>query len=351
MRRAALLAVPLAAAAGAGAVLLAGGDGDGAAAETSARPAATAKVARRTLVDRQRVDGTLGYSDTRAVLNRLQGTITWLPSEGSVVRRGGVLLRVDGEPVLLMYGATPAYRPLKRGDEGDDVRQLESNLAALGHSPGVVDDEYTASTAAAVRAWQVALGLDETGSVALGRVVFLPGARRVADVKAQLGAGGAGPAEVMSTTATRRVVTIDLAAADQSIAREGARVGVELPDGEVIGGRIARVGRVAGQSQGGADDDGGPTIAVTVHLRGRNRGGRLDQAPVSVEIARETARRVLAVPVTALVARRGGRYALDVAEGGRRRLVDVSVGLFADGYVEVEGRGLRAGLRVAVPAE
>jgi multidrug efflux pump subunit AcrA (membrane-fusion protein) len=74
--------------------------------------------------------------------------------------------------------------------------------------------------------------------------------------------------------------------------------------------------------------------------------GRLDQAPVSVGIARESRRRVLSVPVEALLARRGGGYAVELARG---RTVRVRTGLFASGLVEISSPRIRAGDRVVVP--
>ena len=58
---------------------------------------------------------------------------------------------------------------------------------------------------------------------------------------------------------------------------------------------------------------------------------------------------LLAVPVNALVARRGGGYGVELA--GSRRIVPVRAGMFADGYVEVSGASIREATRVVVPSE
>jgi hypothetical protein len=86
-------------------------------------------------------------------------------------------------------------------------------------------------------------------------------------------------------------------------------------------------------------------IDVTVAVPGGRRPGPLDEAPVTVAIRRRSRRGVLAVPLIALLARPGGGYALEVA-GRRGRLLAVRIGLAADGYVEVFGKGLSDGLRV-----
>jgi hypothetical protein len=97
---------------------------------------ATAAVARRTLRAKEQVQGRLGYGDAHTVHNRRQGTITDLPDEGAVVRRGQALYRVDGKPAQLFYGRLAAWRELSLGvDDGPDERQLEQNLVALGYDP------------------------------------------------------------------------------------------------------------------------------------------------------------------------------------------------------------------------
>ena len=346
VRRGIAAAVVLAAGGALAAGLAVGAGGRDAVAQDDPAGGTTVAVQRQTLTSRTRVDGTLGYADERQLQTRLQGTVTWLPGQGTVVKPGGRLLEVDRDPVILFAGTVPAYRALSAGVEGQDVLQLERGLRDLGLDPGIVDGDFTSTTASAVRDWQRTQGLSETGSVELGRVVFLPGSRRIASRDVEVGealrAGG------LSTTSTKRVVTLKVDAADQQIAREGARVDVEMPDGDFAPGRVARVGTVA-TAPSEQDGGGSPTVEVVIRLTGKERGGKLDQAPVSVELARERARDVLAVPVTALIARRGGGYAVEVARaGGRREMVAVTPGLFADGLVEIEGR-VREGDRVAVP--
>jgi peptidoglycan hydrolase-like protein with peptidoglycan-binding domain len=331
----------------------------------------TVAVERRTLVKRSSQSGTLGYSGKRTVIGRLAGTVTWLPGAGRVIRRGERLYSLDGLPVVLMYGPQPAYRTLQQGVSlGADVLQLELNLAALGFGSRItVDGKFTAATAAAVKRWQRSLGLRATGVVRLGRVLFLPGPRRVGQLKVSLGAsGGSGggngsPAsgsgsgasdssapsvEIMETTSLRRVVTVQLDAGKQALARVGAAVSIALPNGRAVTGRITGVGKVAvasGSGGGGGPGDSGSTsnVTVTIHTAARRRVTTFDQAPVTVDFAEAIRRHVLSVPVTALTATAGGGYAL-LLPGGRQ--LPVSPGMFTDGYVEISGEGVHAGLRV-----
>ncbi len=456
--------------------VLIGVSGDGNEAEGAGGSTATkvAEVSRRDLVEAQAEDGTLGYSDARTVINRLSGTVTWLPKVGDVVRTNRKLYEVDGKAVYLLDGATPAYRALGPSTEdGDDVRTLERNLRKLGYDSGqamAVDGSWDSGTTAAVKRWQDAKGLEETGTIEAGRVVFAPGSRRIAKLDVSLGGaagsgqadtdggsgaagviggivsgvahamqigvgtettpatttpttttpttttpttptptttapatttpaettpttttpakttptattpskdtparggggGGGGPtatggaggggdtgdadsgsgsgtaSELMTTTSTHQLITVNLDAAKQSIAKRDARVSIELPAGDTAGGRIVRVGKVAtAPSSGEGQEDAGSTLKVTIkpfkHITA------LDQAPVTVNFEQSRAKDVLTVPVTALLARPGGTFAVELREGSDRRLVAVTTGLYASGYVEVDGAGLRPGQRV-----
>lgn len=333
------------------AVTVALGSGDDATpVRAAASSAATATVERRDLVDRDTVQGTLGYADDFTLTAGAAGTITRLPEPGTVVRRGRSLYDVDGAPAAwLLYGSLPAWRDFGPGmSDGADVRQLERNLRAMGYDPDgdmTVDDEWTWATTAAVERFQEDRDLTEDGTLTRGEVVFRPGLTRVGDVRATVGQAVGVGAQIAQLSSTRREITVDLDADRQELAREGEDVTIDLPNGRSARGRITDVAKVAERP---ASEDAEPTIAVTIVMRGRaGRGTGLDQAPVDVGFARERRKDVLAVPVTALLARTGGGFAVEVVEaGGRRRLVPVEPGTYAEDYVEVTGSGLREGMRV-----
>src|SRR5262249_48643817 len=144
----------------------------------------TARIERTDLVAAEQLTGTLGYAPGPHVVNALDGTYTWLPDEGAVVEPGQTLFDVDGAPVMLLAGTVPAWRPFAAGmRDGPDVAALQAALGA-----GLrVDGHYDATTIAAVRRWQRVLGLPATGTIELGRVVFLPGAVRVGQHHAEVG--------------------------------------------------------------------------------------------------------------------------------------------------------------------
>ncbi|WP_173036192.1 peptidoglycan-binding protein [Phytohabitans flavus] len=345
--RALLVAGVAVAAAGgtAAAVTLDGGDSGTAGASTL--PPATAQVQRSTLTDTETVDGTLGYGTETAVTPRLRGTVTWLPSAGSTVKRGQRLYGVDDTPVVLLRGTLPSYRPLAPGVEGADVKQFEQNLAALGYDGFTVDDEYSDSTADAVREWQEDLGIEETGTVEVGRVAYAAGDVRIYEVGGQVGDAAGGQA-VLSYTGTTRVVTVDLDVDQQRLAGKGTAVSVTLPDGRTAQGKVAAVETVIELGGGGQEQEPETKLEVTVSLADQKGLGTLDQAAVDVSFTAEKRENVLSVPVAALLALAEGGYGVQVVEGATTRIVPVETGMFSGGRVEVTGDGLAEGMTVGV---
>jgi hypothetical protein len=323
---------------------------------------ALATVTKRSLSQTTSVSGALGYAGSYTVPGQLTGTITALPGVGQVVDQGQVLYRVDGYPVVLLYGSTPAYRTLAEGATaadlaGADVAELNQALVALGYASRAnldpSSDEFSWATKAGVEKLQAHLSVDQSGVLNLGQVVFLPTAARVTNVQATLG-GHAG-APVLTATSTTRQVSVNLNANRQSQVKTGDSVSITLPDGRTTPGAVASVGTVATTpaSAGSGGTDTAPTVAVTITPTRPQDTGSLDQAPVQVAITTATVADVLTVPVNALLALSGGGYAVEVADpDGTHHLVAVTLGIFDDaaGLVQVSGSGLTAGQHVVVPA-
>jgi peptidoglycan hydrolase-like protein with peptidoglycan-binding domain len=302
-------------------------------ADASLAAVETAIVERRDLIESDEFDGELGYGPESKVTGQGGGVITALPDLGSTIGRGDPLWEVDGAPgPRLLFGDRPMWRELRRGvDDGADIRQLEENLFALGLAPEgmVVDEEFDSDTTTAVRAWQEARGVDETGSIGPADVVFAPGERRVS---AHLGAvGGPADGEVLGLTGVNQIVALDVAADDVDRFAVGDASSIELPDGTLVDGVVWSIAQVA---TAGADG-GETTVEVVVALT--ERTDQLDAAPVDVIVTTTIASGVLTVPFRALLALSEGGYAVEKVTGSGTQLVGVELGASGDGVVEING--------------
>src|ERR671933_427414 len=112
------------------------------------------------------------------------------------------------------------------------------------------------------------------------------------------------------------------------------------------------LGRVAQVPDGQNNKAGAATIPAYISLDDPATARGLDKAPVQVAITTDGVENALSVPVTALVGKSGGGFAVEVVRpDGRRELVTVKLGLFdtAGGRVQVEG-DLGEGDQVVVPS-
>ena len=381
------------AAAAAGAALAAGafrGSGNQAAGASTGYQTGTATVTRQSLTSQTEEDATLGDAGTWTVAVPASsspaassssssasgsGTFTWLPQAGQVIHQGQQIYGMSGGPVVLLYGSVPAYRDLSEGITGADVTELNRDLvhlgyatrAALGPKPGW--DYYSAETAYAVGKLQTKLGLTVTGTLPLGQAAFLPGAALVTGLGTTTSLGGQATAGavVLTATSVTPVVTIDLDPSLQSEVKAGDQVAITLPDGSVTPGVVTQVGRVAtsssssgssgsgsnsqsGNSSNSSAGGSGATITVLVSLTHPKAAGKLNQAPVTVTITTGSVPDALTVPVDALLAQPGGKYAVEVTGPGGHHLVTVTPGMFDDaaGLVQVSG-DLTPGQHVVVP--
>ncbi|MEH1017029.1 peptidoglycan-binding protein [Micromonospora sp. CPCC 206060] len=328
--------------------------------------AETTTVIRTTLVDVTVATGKVGYGPEQELVSRLTGTVTALPAVGTTIERGAAPVRIDDRPVVLLYGTLPAYRDLTPpatsdptasetpdptgsagaaatpgGSVGADVKQFETNLEALGYHGFTVDDEYTTSTASAVKRWQRDLGLPETGTVDLGRVVYTPGPIRVASHAVTTGEVAEGP--LLTFTETTRLVTALLPARSASLAAVKTKVTVELPGGATASGTVKSVRTPDAETAASAPE---PTVEVVVTAEDPKAFAVPGDGVARVRFVASTRKDVLVVPVGALLALAEGGYGLQVVEGGTTRIVAVNTGLFADGRVEVNGPDIREGMTV-----
>jgi multidrug efflux pump subunit AcrA (membrane-fusion protein) len=318
----------------------------------------TAEVEQRDLERVAEYDGTIGYGEAGALPGSAAGTVTWTPDVGSVVAAGEVLYEVDGQPVVLVPGEVPVYRRLAYAEgPGEDVEQLERFLADAGFGSDdlVIDEEWTSATTTAVQRWQESLGLEETGEIEMGRIVFGPTSVRVESVTAAPGERAEG--SVLSVTDTAQVVSIDVDASESDRLPVDTAVSVELDDGRVLEGTVTDVGapETADDSNSfpGGDSGDGSTVPVTITLAGANAEEDLPGAGsgATVRLTLDTAEGVTAVPVSALLALSEGGYAIEVVDDASTRathLVAVDLGMFADGWVQVDGE-VRPGDSVVVP--
>ena len=353
----------------------------------AANPDATAlkPVTRQSLSEQTSVDGTLGYSGSYTVVvpsgspgsssggSSAGGTFTWLPADGQAVSQGQRMYSVENSPVVLLYGSLPVYRGLSEGMTGTDVQQLNSDLVALGDaSKADLDpssDYFSAETAAALEKLQSNLGLTQTGTLPPGQAVFEPGAVRVGNVTATLGAPVHPGSPVLTGTSDTRQAVAQVDPTQLPDVDVGANVSITLPNNQTTPGVVTSVGTTAtgsssdsgsgsspssgssGSPSSGSSSAPATTVNVDIRLTHPAAAGSLDQAPITVDITTSTVNDVLAVPTDALISEPSG-YGVEVAgPNGTRRIVAVSLGLFDDaaGLVQVSGTGLAAGQQVVVP--
>ena len=191
-----------------------------------------------------------------------------------------------------------------------------------------------------------------TGAVDLGDVVFLSEPVRIAQVTGELGGAARPGAPVLKATSDELHVQVNLDPSQQDEVKKGDRAQITLPGDAPVSGRVEGFGRIAQTPAGPDSEPVDATIPTSISLDDPAKARGLDQAPVQVDITTKGVDNALSVPVTALVGKSGGGFAVEVVRAdGRRELVAVTLGLFdtGGGRVQVEG-DLRAGDSVVVPS-
>ena len=315
----------------------------------------TVEVVRRDLVETEEFSGTLGFGDPEPLYTNTSGIVTGrLPEEGDILDIGDTLFEVNSYPVVLLRGDRPMYRPYSRSmEDGPDVQQLEQALVDMA-IPGAddlpVDENFTIATENVVEEWQNRLGVDETGEIAMGFIVFIEESFRISAVNAIVGQSVAAQSAAFTTTGQHQQIVSNIDPGDAEIVNRLDRVEVELPDGRLTPGVVSEVARVATRltnTQTGAPGD--PTIEVIILLLDDEASSRFDAAPVTWTITKEVTPNALVVPASALIATVDGGFSVEVVHDGSTTLVPVEVGTFVDAFVEITGGDLEVGDLVRIP--
>jgi hypothetical protein len=309
-----------------------------------------ATIIRTDLIEVETFEGTLRFAEPHVVVAQLAGTVTAATEVGAVVGHGDVLIEVDGQPVVVLIGERPMWRPLAEGvADGADVEQLERNLVELGYTPAdndafEPDGEFDAETGEIVEAWRVALGLSEEPIVEFGRIVYVEQPARIAGHLAAVGTAVAPGVPMIQLSAPDREVELLLPVDRQDLVAVGDVVAVTLPDDSVVSGTISQIGTTV---VAGAGPAGARSVPITITFEAA-LSVDIDESPVEVELETDRAAGVLAVPVSALLGLADGGYGLQVVRDGAPVLVGVDIGSFVDGLVEVTGE-IAEGDTVLVP--
>lgn len=307
-------------------------------------PSTTGEVTRGDISERVRTTGRLGLGATTDIGSSLPGTVTWIAEDGSTVERGGELFRIDDFPVVLLLGALPAWRPFASGMEsGRDVLQLEQNLRDLGYFDHEPNEKFTWATTEAIMAWQEDRGLDRTGQLPLGSVVFETGAVRIVSSVSAVGSPGGGA--IVSVAGTTKILTVDLDPALSGSAQVGTSVDVALPNGGTTSATISTVGSPVERE---TSESKALRIPLVLTLDDPAATGDLIEVSVAVDFVKVLATDVLRVPVAALLAGPDGATEIEVLNGSKISTHRVELGASGDGLIEVSGEGISEGDQVVV---
>ncbi len=265
--------------------------------------------------------------------------VTGISHVGTEIVSGDVLYTVDGQPVVALAGALPAWRTMDSSSgDGPDIAQLEAALVAIGYDPTgevTVDGEWDSDTTALVERWQVGLGVDDTGAVTLGSIVFIPHPAAVSSTTVTVGDEVENGDTVMLLAGTVQQVIIEVPIELRADLAPSMRVDIEGTPGTITRLRSA-------------DGTNGVTVQAVI----------APDAPLDVEagatqtvtITLSRATDQLVVPTEAIVSRLDGTYAVESLDAaGVTAYITVDVVAVSGNRTAVTGDGLDESTIVVAP--
>ncbi len=286
------------------------------------------------------VAGSGGGTSSGGATSVTAQTVTSIRSVGQTVELGDVLYTVDGLPVIALAGSIPAWRAMSTSSpNGADVWQLEASLAALGYDSGgamVVDADFDSHTATVVKAWQKGNGVEETGTVELGSVVFLTPGTTIISVNKGVGDSVRDGDGMLSVSADSQEVVIDVPTGSE---RE------IVPGGVVdIDGTAGTVTRLRSSS------DSGSVAVQAVIVPQTPLAGATNGSTVTVRLTITEATGVLTVPVEAIASRIDGNHVVEVrAADGTTTWVPIELLGVSGNMAAIRGDGVGEGTTVLLP--
>lgn len=321
-------------------------DGDD---ETTSTPRERSEIVMSDLSETIEVDGELRFAERREIAAVVAGTLTSVIGLDAQVSPSTVLYELDETPTVALIGDVPAWRTMTVDDVGSDVAQLESNLVALGYDPDgllSVDDTFTSYTATVVERWQEDLGVEATGAVEWGSVVFVPTDTKVSDVAGAVGqsinasasgssTGSVAGSSVLTVSTTEREVVFVVPADQAATIDVGTEVAARLPDRSSVTATVVELTPAelgtwearAALSVGEASDTSDGTVLPSG-----------ESVPLTVSWSYEIASDATTVRANALTRHDDGSYALEVvADDGSTSFVPVGIGAASGSTIEIIG--------------
>lgn len=341
----------------AGAIVLGVGAGAGWAANTLMSPpqdVLSSETATYTTVAEGEVGSSISliavseWTSVPVGTNRASGVVTGIAAKaGDEVSTGTELYSVNLRPVVIAQGDTPAFRAISAGAEGPDVAQLQQMLASLGFYGGEIDGKAETYTVAAIRAWQKSRDLEQTGSIGVEDVIFVPTlpARVSLDPKSiargSMLSGGEPAVQILSQAPTFSLSVTDTQARQMP---SGTPVEIQSSDDQTWN---------AVTDEQITDETKGATTVSLISTDDRSICGDQcalipvdGQTKLPVKVITSKSVTGLVVPSAALLSVADGKIVV-VDEKGRQQPVTVVTS--ARGMSVIEG--VDAGMRVKIPAE
>ena len=282
------------------------------------------------------------------------GSIELIATSGPIAS-GDVVYLVEDLPVVGIVTDERFDRDLWWGREGSDVEVLETFLVGAGYDAGgdlVVDEIYDGFTAEAVEKWKDDLSDDYDdlvveATVRVDDLIAVPPGTTVEDIAVLPDPAPSGSTLFSySLGETGRVVRTSIDVSDQTTMPLGTLLDIEFPDGTIVAGTVTHVSSATTSDP--MDPTAEPQLEVELALDSiPDNVADLTELTVDILIVDRLAAGATVVPASALVATDDGGFAVEVLSGTTTQFVAVTPGLFADGFVEVDG--IAAGTTVVVP--